>query len=248
MSLLADPSRAIFQSALAPDLAETAADPLPRMRAVEGPWITVDDAYPAQLRLKAELLRTRPRDVLADRSSGIALRELVDVVRMALAEHPGFEVRGLQISCPDGRRVRLDYGRPLQSLSTVLQEDLCILEKRGSQHVLTAALLCFPASWTLAEKIGNPLVRIHKPVEEYDDGVTARVQRLFDGVQPGRPIWRANYLRYEDPTLYQPKREGAPRHREPDDAPFLRSERQTVLRLPRSGAVLFAIHTSVVAA
>ncbi len=247
MSLLADRRGVVLQERLAPDLAEVAADALPRMRPVEGPWITVDDAYAGQLRLKAELLRTRPKEVVADRSSGVALRELVDVVRAALAEHPGFEINGLQVTRPDGQRVRLDYGQALQSLSAVLQEDLCILERRGAQHVLTAALLCFPASWTLSEKIGNPLMRIHKPVEEYSESVAARVQRLFDGVQPGRPIWRANYLRYADPRLHQPKREDAPRHDAPADAPYIRSERQTVLRLPRSGAVLFAIHTSVVA-
>jgi hypothetical protein len=38
---------------------------------------------------------------------------------------------------------------------------------------LTAAILCFPASWTLAEKLGRPLGAIHGPVAGYDPGMAA---------------------------------------------------------------------------
>ena len=95
---------------------------------------------------------------------------------------------------------------------------------------------------------GKPLVRIHDPVDEYTDRIAARVQRLFDGVQDGKPMWRANALRYHDAALHQPRRENDPRPVGAPDAPYLRSERQTVLRLPQSGAVAFMIHTTVVKA
>jgi hypothetical protein len=131
------------------------------------------------------------------------------------------------------------------TLATLLQEDLCLLEKQGDEHVLTGAVLCFPSNWTLDEKIGRPLMRIHKPIPEYDEGVGKRVQRLFDGVQPGMPIWRANSVVHDAPDLFQPKCEAEVKPYSTNGR-YLRSERQTVLRLPKTRAVLFAIHTSVV--
>ncbi|MEO1734189.1 MAG: DUF3445 domain-containing protein, partial [Pseudomonadota bacterium] len=139
-----------------------------------------------------------------------------------------------------------DHTDPMATLARLVQEDLCILQKRGDEHVLTAAALCFPAGWTLAEKFLKPLVRIHVPIERYDANVAKRVQRLFDGVQAGRPLWRFNALWYDQPDLHQPRLE-----RDKQDRPssrtgrYLRSERQIVLRLPQSDAVVFSIHTYV---
>jgi hypothetical protein len=131
----------------------------------------------------------------------------------------------------------------------LVQEDICILQKRGEEHVLTGAILCFPASWRLSEKFMRPLIDIHLPVDRYDENVARRVQRLFDGIQPGRPLWRYNALWYEDAELYQPRSAQEPRHiKDPGTAPYLRSERQTLLRLPQTQAVIFSIHTYVLAA
>ena len=75
-----------------------------------------------------------------------------------------------------------------------------------------------------------------------------RVQRLFDGVREGRPLWRFNALWYDDPTLFQPRPENAPRAAiDRSKAPYFRSERQSLVRLPQTGAVVFSIHTYVVA-
>ena len=53
-------------------------------------------------------------------------------------------------------------------------------------------------------------------------------------------MWRFNLLEYSDPTLYQPYRLS------PDQAAsYIRSERQTFLKLPETGAVVFGIHTFV---
>ncbi len=146
---------------------------------------------------------------------------------------------------PDGVDVAISRDAPLDTLARLITEDLCLLQKKNEVHVLSAAILCFPASWTLAEKIGKPLVGIHDPVPEYDAGLARRVQRLFDGVKTGQPIWRANMLRYDDPSLFQPHLENQPRLPASKTAGFERSERQVVWRLPQSGTVVFSIHTTV---
>ncbi|MFW2545027.1 heme-dependent oxidative N-demethylase family protein [Primorskyibacter sp. 2E107] len=220
--------------------------PLPGVAPV-GPegWLMANDAYTAQLLEKARLLRERRSEVLwLDPAYMEPAREMLAEVLLQLPE--GFIDTDDGVVCPDGRRVVPDAADPLGSIGALIQEDLCLLVKEGSEHVLRGALLCFPASWTLAQKAGKPLLGIHTPVASYDADLGRRVQRLFDGIRPGRPLWRFNALWYDDPALFQPRREDDPRHGKTSAAPpFLRSERQGLYRLPQSGAVVFSIHTFV---
>ena len=73
-----------------------------------------------------------------------------------------------------------------------------------------------------------------------------RVQRLFNNLRSDRPLWRQNALIYRDPTLHQPRPVDAPRQ-DRSGGGFLRSEKQVLLRLPDTDAVVFSIHTYVVA-
>ncbi len=221
---------------------------LPSMQPVPaGSLLTVDDAYAAQIAEKARLIAwDRGRVIAVTPGAEAAIAEALEHILGEIEQRDDFEVSGAQVRRPDGATVAIDRSDPLLTLSRLIQEDICILERHGGEHVLTAALLCFPAAWTLAEKIGRPLTRIHVPVPVYDEGIALRVQRLFDGVQPGRPLWRANLLRYDVPDLFQPYTEAAKRKVGMPDSVYERSERQTVLRLPETGAVVFAIHTTVV--
>ena len=133
----------------------------------------------------------------------------------------------------------------METLGRLVQEDLCLMQKIDTEHVLTGAALCFPASWSLDEKLGRPLVGIHRTVKPYEPDLAHRVQRMFDLMRPEQPLWRMNALVYVNPDLHQPGREGAPRI-DRRSGQFVRAERQTLKRLPQTGAILFAIHTYVV--
>ncbi|MFW8592880.1 heme-dependent oxidative N-demethylase family protein [Cribrihabitans neustonicus] len=211
-------------------------------------WLVPDDAFAGQMAERERLLAGARGDVLRlDADAMAAAQELLEMA--AEAVDPGSTAEG-RVTRADGVEVTLDREDPLGSLGRITQQDFCILQKPegAAEHVLTGAVLCFPASWTLAEKFMRPLTAIHIPVESYDAGLAARVQRLFDGVQPGRPLWRFNALWYHDPTLHQPRSEHAPRAQPPEgQAQYLRSEKQAIHRLPRTRAVVFSIHTSVVA-
>ena len=211
-------------------------------------WLMIDDAYAAQMALRQELITTKRDQVIAiDPAAMPAAQELLGQVvdyftRMGAMQH----VDGV-VQTPDGRQVPVAYDDPMGCMGQIAQNDFVIMEQRGEEHVLTAAVLCFPASWLLAEKFMRGLVGIHDPVDPYDDQIAKRVQRLFDGIQVDRPLWRFNALRYADPTLFQPRsmyarRPGEERH----VARYLRSERQTLIRLPKTRAVVFGIHTFVV--
>ncbi len=209
-----------------------------------GEWLQIDDAYEAQLAEKKHLIDTKTCDVLAlDAGARVASEELLWRVVEDLRDHDGFFISENAVTRPDGVVVPLDITQPLQTLSQLVQEDFCILQKQGEEHVLTGALLCFPASWTLAEKFMQPLALIHAPVDSYDGDMAKRVQRMFDMVRPHQLLWRANVLFYVDPTLHQPRHAGELRERRGQRAPFVRSERQTILRLAKSDAIVFSIHT-----
>ena len=211
-------------------------------------WLMIDDAYGAQMALRQELIMTKRDQVIAiDPAAMTAAQELLGQVvdyftRTGAMQH----VDGM-VQTPDGRCVPVDYDDPMGCMGQIAQNDFAIMEQWGDEHVLTAAVLCFPASWLLAEKFMRGLVGIHDPVDPYDDQIAKRVQRLFGGIQVDRPLWRFNALRYEDPALFQPRSMHA---RRPDEerhaARYLRSERQTLIRLPKIHAVVFGIHTFVV--
>ncbi|UOA26807.1 DUF3445 domain-containing protein [Pseudosulfitobacter sp. DSM 107133] len=215
---------------------------LPGIQPVKEPWLRVDEAYAGQMARRSELLDSKAGEVLyLEPQARAAASELLDMV-LTLLPDLGFEQAGAVVLCPDGRRVTVDHANPMATLGRLVQCDFVLLDKRGDEHVLTGAVLCFPASWRLDEKAGQPLVAIHTPVDSYDDNIAKRVQRLFDGIQPDRPLWRFNGLWYVDPELHQPRSVTEPR-RQRDGAGYFRSERQTLLRLPQSRTVVFAIHT-----
>ena len=212
-------------------------------------WLMVDEAYAGQVAEKQRVLAAHRSDVLmqepvADEAADELLSE---VTGHLLRDHKGFELDGQMMTCPDGRQVDCS-GSPLEVLGGLVQEDLCILQKPEGQdeHIFTAGLLAFPASWRLKDKFMQPLTLIHVPVGEYDDVMAKRVQRLFDGIQVGRPLWRFNALWYQAPDLHQPRAMDERRPHVGPNGPYMRSERQTLLRLPLTGAVVFGIHTFVV--
>lgn len=213
-------------------------------------WIMVDDAFAAQMALRDELLATRLEEVvLVSEGARPAAQELYRTVLALLEARDDYVVRAETVIRPDGVTVPLRPDNPMETLGRLVQQDFCLMEKPEGEeeHVLTGAVLCFPSYWTLAEKFMRPMISIHLPVESYDATLAKRVQRLLDGVQPGRPMWRANWLRHPDPSLFHPRLENAPRDdRFEDDSPYLRSERQSLWRLPETRAVAFGIHTFVV--
>lgn len=221
---------------------------LPGILPIEGEdWLRVDDAFAGQMAERDRLIAIIPQAVhgLLDNARPAA-EELHDTIIARLARTEGYRVGTDQVTRPDGVSVPLDRGQPLLTLGRLVQEDLCLMQEDGQgEHLLSGAILCFPASWMLSEKLGRPMTGIHQPVDHYTDDVARRVQRLFDAIRPGQGLWRMNALVYDDHELHQPRPEGA-RRPQPVQRLYMRCERQCLVRLPQSRAVVFAIHTYLV--
>jgi hypothetical protein len=131
-------------------------------------------------------------------------------------------------------------------------EDLCILQPdaNGRYH-LTAGAVAFPTDWRLADKMGLPLTAIHAPIHGYAEQLAAGVDHFFRTLAPGPIFGRANwFVVADDAWRYLPDDDPATRfaHVNAADAGetlFVRCERQTLRRLPESGAMLFTIGVHV---
>lgn len=220
-------------------------------------WLEFDERYPEEMALKRSLLRERRADVIAlTEGSEAACREALDLLAAQLLEHhPDWFSR-------TGRRLHnhlteeiLDLDAlpcgALEAASRQVQEDLCIVELPSGVPTLTAGVVCFPTRWRLQDKIGRPLLQVHGPVPFYAEKLGRPVDRFMSMVKPGHVSMRLNWSVLDDPTLFQP---GGKFHTDRNEAIttenagerlFVRVERQTLTRLPETGAVLFTIRVHV---
>lgn len=207
-------------------------------------WLRVDEAHAGQMALRDRLIAEREAEVHGLLPMARAAADELYAMVLPLLPALGVEIGDGSARRPDGVTVPLDPARPLLTLGRLVQEDFCLMQEDGQgEHLLSGAILCFPAGWRLDQKLGRPMLRIHAPVAKYTDDVARRVQRLMDAVRPGLPLWRANGHRSRAP-LFNPLPEDQPKDLTDQEAmPFIRSERQCLVRLPVSGAVVFSIHT-----
>lgn len=128
-------------------------------------------------------------------------------------------------------------------------EDVCLLQTDGAgePYRLTAAAVAFPTDWRLDEKMGQGLTAIHAPIHGYAEQLAAGVDHFFNILPPGEIFGRANWFIVADHAWrYLPQDDPAARfaHVTPANAAtalFVRCERQTLRRLPETGAMLFTI-------
>ncbi len=142
---------------------------------------------------------------------------------------------------------------PLDWVGRQVQEDIVILA--GADSTLVGGQLCFGNGWCLNEKIGLPFWQIHAPIMPIVEPMIRAAQKLMERLPVGRPVWRVNWSvkvtdQLDMTSRHTPALDQLLADRLPSLTPnmigsqlFLRIERQTLTRLPRSGAILFGIHT-----
>ena len=207
-----------------------------------------DEVFQFQMEYREHLLRRKRNEVyFNDFETNEACAELLEFVIEELKKNNQYFFKDHKVIRPDGVEIDLSDEDTLLTAARLVQEDLLLLRNERCEHILRAGILCFPASWTLSEKKNKSLTSIHNPVEEYGADIAKKIEKMFKNLKPEMPIWRANYLLYDDYELFQPrleKDEKGNSHKRLSQ--YMRVERQTLKKLPRSKSILFSIHTFVV--
>lgn len=222
-------------------------------------WLAPDEKRADELREKARLLAHQHDEVFAalpgSEPAGAEVLELVLEQLTSTRPAPLAEVEAGWRDLETDLVVPRSGLHPLDAAARMVQEDLCLMERDSDDvWILTAASVCFPSRWLLADKIGRSLSAIHDPVPGYDR-IDRAADLTFDRMRLDRPVARSNWTLIDDPTLFQPRPEsrgkaGTALVDATDsvallDHVFLRVEQQTLRLLPKTGAVLFTIRTRV---
>ncbi|KAI4182081.1 MAG: hypothetical protein L6R41_006218 [Letrouitia leprolyta] len=140
---------------------------------------------------------------------------------------------------------------PMQMASRLIQDDFALLlEKPDGQYYLSAGAIVMPGLWNLDERMGMPLSQIHidhGKVPGFKEKLEKGVMSLFRRIQPDSPVQRNTwYVQGLDAVDEMEFAKGAGEKNMPVENFHYRTERQTVRRLPRSGAVAFMFRTYIV--
>jgi hypothetical protein len=207
-------------------------------------WIEPDDKLESYLAEKQELFAHKPGDVFVARDdTDDSQREIRDALAEYLTgQYPQLYRRdGTAIHIAGRRTVALDEQTPaLMQAANLVQDDLAIMRRENNDWRLVAAAICFPSTWILREKFDRTLAEIHAPVPGFAGDMESRVARIFDNLRSGAPVERFNWSIYDNDALHHPLPSTTA-----SDAAFIRVERQTLLKIPRSGDILFTIRVLI---
>ncbi|MFN9928212.1 MAG: heme-dependent oxidative N-demethylase subunit alpha family protein, partial [Phenylobacterium sp.] len=141
---------------------------------------------------------------------------------------------------------------PLYAAAREVADDLCLMARHEGVWRLTALSLSAASFFTAEAVIGRSLAELHGPVPGFETALLPRVTRIFDNLQDDALVERRNWSVVSTPELHMP--DPAPmRAAIPEIDParaaeslFVRSERQTLRRLPETAAIAFTIRVWIV--
>ncbi len=132
----------------------------------------------------------------------------------------------------------------LVDAALAVPDDLTVLRSVAAGDVeqlpFVAGVVCSPSRWRLADKIGHDMLAVHKPVALYAEHIGAAVDTTLTRLSPDKPVWRSNWTLEDHPALFQPFTPGRQLVDHPSEL-WIRIERETLRRLPRTKGVLFTI-------
>lgn len=145
---------------------------------------------------------------------------------------------------------------PIAMCARLVQDDLALmLERPDGQYYLVSGAILLAGFWRLQDKVGMPLSEIHTSgdVPQYKEKLERGMMNFFRRLKCDELYARNNYFIQVDDDLawsWSIGSEDSPEiswnTAEKDRAVehhYYRSERQSLRRLPRTGAVVFTIRT-----
>ena len=134
----------------------------------------------------------------------------------------------------------VETGGALNDLGRVWEPDFVLL---NSELRVLGGVVCFPSAWALPEKLGRTLDETHGPVPGLNAALAPRIHAALGKLAPGAAWERENWgLARDAERNHHPAR---PRRRLDESISvgevWLRVERQCLVRMPRTGGLLFGI-------
>lgn len=191
-----------------------------------------EDGRVERMRLRGAALAESPEHYAA------ALPESIAAIREAGAWMLGGELETADCSPEE---LCIQFGRRIDADWVILSGDA------EAHHPVIAGCVCFPSSWSLPAKLGKPVEEVHQPVPTVSEELNAPIHTLLRRLAP-RAAWeRDNWGLAADAELDHHPAIRIPALDEKAllSSTWLRLERQLLLRLPESSAILFGIKITI---
>ena len=227
-------------------------------------WIQIGDDYDHEMAAKTDVLRDHHDTVVAtiDGIEPEAAEILEHLCDHLCATRPDWFAReGNEIvNRRRGERWPVSPGddgswalHPLDIAGRLVQEDLALLVNREAGLVFGGGTVCFPNRWDLSSKLGLTMAEVHAPVDRLNEQLQDPIDSFFGRLSVDKPFWRLGWGVLDTDDPYQPMDGTAsvpppiPAIGDPStgDRLFLRVERETLRRFPRTDCVLFTIRTYI---
>ena len=208
----------------------------------EAEWLEIDNLFDSEIELKKKLYESHYKEIHQELDLSFkSQQELLEVLKTHLKQY-----------YPSHKITETETSSPLKKASMMVQEDLVLMIPAEEKYFLGAASLCAPSNWSLKEKFNDSLVDLHKDVPSYQKKIGNRVNNIFNKLPNDRIFQRFNWSIYEDASLFQPvkskslvERSKTITDKNAGDRLFIRVERQTIRRLPKTQAIAFTIRVHV---
>lgn len=226
-------------------------------------WLAPDQEYQEQMGIRKALFQKRPDDilkVLPQEASKVneAAQEFLEMTASHLTTQfpnsfvrEGDTIKALQT----GVTVNIDPksgGHPLEKLGLLIQDDVTVNLKNSEGKVIMAGgFLATPTNWALQDFIGMDVHAIHAGVPEYENRLKKTVEGAVERGVRGKCIGRNNWFLVTNPELALPSyrtstfKEATITEANVGQNVFLRSELESIINLPKSGATIFTIRPRV---
>ncbi|KMU72154.1 hypothetical protein CISG_00463 [Coccidioides immitis RMSCC 3703] len=142
---------------------------------------------------------------------------------------------------------------PLEIAARLSMDDMnIILKNKEGMHYMAATASCFQIGWRADERIGETIARMHAPVPQWEKEIGYAANKFMTRLAPEMPMERASYfIQVSRPgqqlpeILFQPDGVVHTDLEPQAEHLIIRKERQSFTRLPKSGALLFNVKTSL---
>lgn len=226
-------------------------------------WIQLDNEWPMYHELKKKRFQERGSEIYGTlpEANDAAMELLIEISKYLVNRYPTlFKMKNSEIlqnlyTGEEWNIINPEYDCCF-IIANLLQDDIAIMiEQPDGQYYLKAGAIALAGFWRFKDKVNLPLSAIHTTgdVPKYNSHLKKSMEKFFTRLIPESPVVRNNYFIQTDDNLDWSSSIGDEKtenvgwytaEKATDiNQIYYRSERQSVRRLPISGACIFTIRT-----